>query len=76
MADSGPSRRRGWILRVRVVPGNGLDSFGDLLGTRFQRSEQAHGDILETRRIQPRRREGPESAIIAPNGPPKLPEIY
>ena len=35
MADSGPSRRHGWILRVRVIPGNGLDSFGDPLGTRF-----------------------------------------
>ena len=33
MADSGPSRHHGWILRVRVIPGNGLDSFGDLLGT-------------------------------------------
>ena len=36
MADSGPSRRHGWILRVRVIPGNGLDSFGDLLGTDFR----------------------------------------
>jgi len=36
MADSGPSRRRGWILRVRVITRNGLDSFGDLLGTDFR----------------------------------------
>ena len=36
MADSGPSRRHGWIPRVRVIPGNGLDSFGDLLGTDFR----------------------------------------
>ena len=36
MADSGPSRRHGWIPRVRVIPGNGLDSFGDLPGTNFQ----------------------------------------
>ena len=32
MAVSGPSRRHGWILRVRVGPENGLDSFGDFLG--------------------------------------------
>ena len=36
MADSGPSRRHGWIPRVRVIPGNGLDSFGDFLRTRFR----------------------------------------
>ena len=34
--QSGPSRRHGWIPRVRVIPGNGLDSLGDLLGTRFR----------------------------------------
>ena len=28
-----PPRHRGWILRVRVITKNGLDSFGNLLGT-------------------------------------------
>jgi len=32
MADSGPSRRRGWIPRVRVIPGNGLDRSGTFWG--------------------------------------------
>ena len=29
LADSGPSRCHGWILRVRVIPENGFDSFRD-----------------------------------------------
>ena len=35
MAVSGPSRRHGWILRVRVIMKSGLDFFGDLPGTYF-----------------------------------------
>ena len=34
MADSGPSRRHGWIPRVRVIPGNGFNSFRELLGIK------------------------------------------
>jgi len=33
MADSGPSRRRGWILRVRVIPRKGLDRSGIRFGS-------------------------------------------
>ena len=36
MAIFGPSRRAGWILRVRDGPENGPDSFRDRLGTRFR----------------------------------------
>ena len=35
MADSGPSRRHGWIPRVQVILGNDLDSFGDPFSDPF-----------------------------------------
>lgn len=80
MADSGPSRRHGWIARVRVIPENGFDSFRDLLETRVRTrfneiwSPDKSGTFFvmtRTCRIQPWQREGPEMAITDPNGPPQ-----
>ena len=44
MAVSGPSRRRSWILWVRVVTESGLDSFGNLLGARSRARGGTSGD--------------------------------
>ena len=50
MDDSGPSRRRGWIPRVRVIPRNGLDSFGDVLETRFRTHFRTRGTVYLSHR--------------------------
>ena len=77
MADSGPSRRHGWILRVRVIPENGLDSFGDLLGTcfrtRFRKSaDRPKGEIsLFKERVEP----GPRTGAAPANNEPTLRKI-